>query len=84
MLQSYVFNSTATKHDMDSLALKYLGHKCISFEEIAGKGAKQLTFNQIALEQAAPYAAEDAAITLQLFFYFEQKLKEQPSIKQTI
>ncbi len=82
MLQSYVFNSTATKHDMDSLALKYLGHKCISFEEIAGKGAKQLTFNQIALEQAAPYAAEDAAITLQLFFYFEQKLKEQPSLNK--
>ena len=82
MLQSYVFNSTATKHDMDSLALKYLGHKCISFEEIAGKGAKQLTFNQIALEQAAPYAAEDAAITLQLFFYFEQKLKEQPALNK--
>lgn len=82
MLQSYVFNSTATKHDMDSLALKYLGHKCISFEEIAGKGAKQLTFNQIALEQAAPYAAEDAAITLQLFFYFEQQLQQHPSLNK--
>lgn len=82
MLQSYVFNSTATKHDMDSLALKYLGHKCISFEEIAGKGAKQLTFNQIALEQAAPYAAEDAAITLQLHLYFAEQLEKQPELNK--
>lgn len=66
MLASYVLNATATRHDMDSLALKYLGEKTISFEEIAGKGAKQLTFNQIALEQAAPYACEDVDITLRL------------------
>lgn len=66
MLASYVLNSTATRHDMDSLALKYLGEKTISFEEIAGKGAKQLTFNQIALEQAVPYACEDVDITLRL------------------
>ncbi|WP_337841667.1 DNA polymerase I [Rheinheimera sp.] len=66
MLESYVFNSTGSRHDMDSLALKYLGHKTISFEEIAGKGAKQLTFNQIAIEQATAYAAEDADITLRL------------------
>jgi DNA polymerase-1 len=66
MLASYVLNSVATRHDMDSLALKYLGEKTISFEEIAGKGAKQLTFNQIALEQAAPYACEDVDITLRL------------------
>ena len=66
MLASYVLNSTATRHDMDSLALKYLGESTISFEEIAGKGAKQLTFNQIALEQAAPYACEDVDITLRL------------------
>ncbi|MCP1315206.1 DNA polymerase I [Halomonas sp. 707D7] len=66
MLASYVLNSTATRHDMDSLALKYLGEKTISFEEIAGKGAKQLTFNQIALEEAAPYACEDVDITLRL------------------
>ncbi|MGP5326769.1 DNA polymerase I [Vreelandella titanicae] len=66
MLASYVLNSTATRHDMDSLALKYLGEKTITFEEIAGKGAKQLTFNQIALEQAAPYACEDVDITLRL------------------
>jgi DNA polymerase-1 len=66
MLESYVFNSVGTRHDMDSLALKYLGHKNISFEEIAGKGKAQLTFNQIELEKAAPYAAEDADITLRL------------------
>ncbi|WP_136680771.1 DNA polymerase I [Neptunomonas sp. XY-337] len=66
MLESYVLNSTATRHDMDSLADKYLGVKTVSFEEIAGKGKKQLTFNQIDLEQAGPYAAEDADITLRL------------------
>ncbi|WP_447957150.1 DNA polymerase I [Vreelandella sp. EE7] len=66
MLASYVLNSTATRHDMDSLALKYLSEKTISFEEIAGKGAKQLTFNQIGLEEAAPYACEDVDITLRL------------------
>ncbi|KUM52008.1 DNA polymerase I [Rheinheimera sp. EpRS3] len=66
MLESYVLNSVASRHDMDSLALKYLGRKTISFEDIAGKGAKQLTFNQIELEKAARYAAEDADITLQL------------------
>lgn len=82
MLQSYVFNSTATKHNMDSLALKYLGHNCISFEEIAGKGAKQLTFNQINLETAAPYAAEDADITLRLYQYFDEKLQATPSLNQ--
>ena len=54
MLESYVLDSTATRHDMDSLALKYLGHSTIRFEDIAGKGAKQLTFDQIAIEQAGP------------------------------
>jgi DNA polymerase I len=66
MLESYVLDSTATRHDMDSLALKYLGQKTIHFEDIAGKGAKQLTFNQIKLEEAGPYAAEDADVTLRL------------------
>ncbi|MBO0400057.1 DNA polymerase I [Aeromonas veronii] len=66
MLESYVLNSTASRHDMDSLAKRYLGVETISFEDIAGKGVKQLTFNQIELEQAAPYAAEDADITLRL------------------
>ena len=66
MLQSYVLDSTATRHDMDSLAEKYLGRSTIHFEDIAGKGKKQLTFNQIDLDEAGPYAAEDADITLQL------------------
>ena len=66
MLESYVYNSVATRHNMDDLAAKYLHRKTVKFEEIAGKGAKQLTFNQIPLEAAAHYAAEDADITLQL------------------
>ena len=66
MIESYVLNSTGSRHDMDTLADKYLGRTTIHFQDIAGKGAKQLTFNQIDLEQAAPYAAEDADITLQL------------------
>lgn len=66
MIESYVLNSTGSRHDMDTLAEKYLGRTTIHFEDIAGKGAKQLTFNQIELEKAAPYAAEDADITLQL------------------
>lgn len=66
MLESYVFNSVGTRHDMDNLALKYLGHNTISFTDIAGKGVKQLTFNQIEMEQASRYAAEDADVTLRL------------------
>lgn len=84
MLESYVLNSTATRHDMDSLALAYLGHKTIHFEDIAGKGAKQLTFNQIALEQAAPYAAEDADITLRLHYAITQKLNSEPTLLQLL
>lgn len=74
MLESYVLNSIATKHDMDSLAQTYLGVDTIHFEDIAGKGAKQLTFNQIPLDKAAPYAAEDADITLQLHHAIWKKL----------
>ncbi len=81
MLASYVLNSTATRHDMDSLSLKYLGHKSISFEEIAGKGAKQLTFNQIELEQAAQYAAEDADITLKLYHSLRELLQQQDGLE---
>jgi DNA polymerase-1 len=66
MLESYVLDSTGSRHNMDALAEKYLGHTTIHFEDIAGKGARQLTFDQIELEQAGPYAAEDADITLQL------------------
>ena len=80
MLESYVFNSVASKHNMDDLALKYLGHKNISFEEIAGKGAKQLTFNQIPLETAAPYAAEDADITLRLHQHLWPRLQKQSEL----
>ena len=76
MLESYVFNSTASRHDMDSLCVKYLNHTNIHFEDIAGKGAKQLTFNQIGLEEAGPYAAEDADMTLQLHECFWPQLKE--------
>lgn len=77
MLESYVFNSVASRHDMDGLALKYLGHKNIGFEDIAGKGAKQLTFNQIPLENAAPYAAEDADITLRLHQHLWPRLEKE-------
>ncbi|MAT94238.1 MAG: DNA polymerase I [Halioglobus sp.] len=77
MLESYVLDSTATRHDMDSLALKYLGRKTIHFEDIAGKGAKQLSFNDIKLEEAGPYAAEDADVTLQLHRALWPKLQGQ-------
>ncbi|MDV6316484.1 DNA polymerase I [Idiomarina sp. HP20-50] len=76
MLASYVFNSVSSRHDMDTLSLHYLNHKTISFEEIAGKGAKQLTFNQIDLEQAGPYAAEDADITFRLHDVLWNKVKD--------
>jgi DNA polymerase-1 len=84
MLQSYVLNSTANRHDMDSLALKYLGQKTIHFEDIAGKGARQLTFNQVALEQAAPYAAEDADITLRLYQELGSRLNSEPGLTQVL
>ena len=84
MLESYVLNSTAQRHDMDSLALAYLGHKTIHFEEIAGKGAKQLTFNQIPLDEAGPYAAEDADITLRLHQVIWEKLKVIPELKRLL
>jgi DNA polymerase-1 len=81
MLESYVLDSTGTRHDMDSLALKYLGHSTVHFEDIAGKGAKQLTFNQIKLEEAGPYAAEDADITLRLHEVLWPKLEQEPSLR---
>ena len=84
MLESYVLDATATRHDMDSLALKYLGRGTIRFEDIAGKGAKQLTFDQIALEQAGPYAAEDADITLRLHQTLWEKLEATPSLARVL
>jgi len=80
MLESYVLDSTASRHDMDSLALKYLGHRTIHFEDIAGKGASQLTFDQIPLEQAGPYAAEDAEVTLRLHRAFAPRLDQLPGL----
>jgi DNA polymerase-1 len=80
MLESYVLNSVATRHDMNSLAEIYLGHKTIHFEDIAGKGAKQISFNQIPLDKAAPYAAEDADITLRLHNILWQKLSEEKDL----
>lgn len=84
MLESYVLDSTATRHDMDSLALKYLDHSTIAFEDIAGKGAKQLTFNQIPLDKAGPYAAEDADITLRLHHALQARLAETPSVQPVL
>ena len=84
MLASYVFNSVGSRHDMDTLSLHYLNHKTISFEDIAGKGAKQLTFNQIELEKAAPYAAEDADITLRLHEVLWKKVEETGSELQSV
>ena len=82
MLESYVLDSVATRHDMDSLSLKYLGHKTIGFEEIAGKGAKQLTFNQVGLEEAGTYAAEDADITLRLHQSLWPKLENEGKLPE--
>lgn len=82
MLESYVLDSTATRHDMDSLALKYLSHRTIHFEDVAGKGAKQLGFNQVELEQAGPYAAEDADITLRLHQTLWPRLEGEAKLKQ--
>jgi DNA polymerase-1 len=82
MLESYVLNSTATRHNMDALAEFYLGRSTVHFEDIAGKGAKQLTFNQVSLDVAADYAAEDADITLQLHQHLMPLLRAQPSLEQ--
>jgi DNA polymerase-1 len=84
MLESYVLDSVATRHDMDSLAQHYLGLSTVHFEDIAGKGAKQLTFNQIPLEQAAHYAAEDADITLRLHNHIWKKLNQSPELASVL
>jgi DNA polymerase-1 len=87
MLQSYVLDSTASRHDMDSLALNYLQRTTTHYEDVAGKGSKQIPFNQVAIEDAAPYAAEDADITLQLhqnFWPELQKNKKLQIIYQTL
>jgi len=81
MLESYVLNSVATRHDMDSVAGYYLNVDTIHYEDVAGKGAKQLTFNQVDLEQAAAYAAEDADITLKLHRHLWSEIEKVPSLK---
>ena len=82
MLESYVLDSTASRHDMDSLALKYLGETTIRFEEVAGKGKNQLLFNEVDIEQAGPYAAEDADITLRLHQALWPRLEQDPPLRK--
>ncbi len=80
MLESFVLNSTATRHDMDSLAMRYLGYTTIKFEDVAGKGAKQIPFSQVGLDEAGRYAAEDADITLRLHRVLQPQLLAVPSL----
>ncbi len=82
MLESYVLNSTATRHDMNSLAKNYLGVNTIHYEDVAGKGARQIPFNQVSIEAATPYAAEDADIVLQLHQVLSEELDAIPELKQ--
>ncbi len=82
MLESYVLNSTATRHDMDSVARKYLGVETIHYEDVAGKGAKQIGFSQVAIDQASEYAAEDADITLQLHRTLWPQLEAMPALRE--
>ncbi|PCH83218.1 MAG: DNA polymerase I [Piscirickettsiaceae bacterium] len=82
MLESYVLNSTATRHNMDALAEKYLGEETIHYEDVAGKGAKQIGFDQVAVEIAAPYAAEDADITLRLHQQLFSKLEKIDTLRR--
>ena len=84
MLESYVLNSTGSRHDMDSLALKYLGRQTVHYEDVAGKGAKQISFSQVAIEDATPYAAEDADITLQLHEHLWPLLAAEPTLASVL
>ncbi len=84
MLESYVFNSTGTRHDMDSLALKYLGRQTVHYEDIAGKGAKQISFSQVSIEDASHYAAEDADITLQLHEHLWPRLQAETGLASVL
>jgi len=84
MLESYIFNSTGSRHDMDTLALKYLGHQTTHYEEIAGKGAKQISFSQVSIEDAGHYAAEDADITLRLHQHLWPRLQAEPALEKVL
>jgi DNA polymerase-1 len=82
MLESYVLDSAGSRHDLDTLALSHLGQSTISFEDVAGKGVKQLTFNQVPIEQAAPYAAEDAEVTWRLHEVLSDRLHQVESLSR--
>jgi DNA polymerase-1 len=82
MLESYVWNATATRHDMDSLAKRYLGYDTVKYEEVAGKGAKQISFSQVDLDTACRYAAEDADITLRLHHVLWPQLESVPTLRK--
>ena len=82
MLQSYIIDAVGSRHDMGSLALKYLGQRVISFEEVAGKGVKQVSFDHVDIKQAAAYAAEDADVTLRLHETLLPKLEAEPSLNE--
>ena len=82
MLESYVWNATATRHDMDSLAKKYLGYDTVKYEEVAGKGAKQISFSQVDLDTACNYAAEDADVTLRLHHALWPLLESEPKLRK--
>ena len=81
MLESYILNSAGSRHDLDTVALKYLGHNNIHFEDVAGKGAKQITFDLVDLEAATPYAAEDAEVCLRLHEIFQTHFEQTPSLR---
>lgn len=81
MLESFILDSASPNHDMDGLALKYLGWRTIRYEEVAGKGAKQISFNAVPIEQASTYAAEDADVTLQLHQILQPRLEKEPGLK---
>ncbi|HTA64238.1 MAG TPA: DNA polymerase I, partial [Xanthomonadaceae bacterium] len=82
MLESFVWNATATRHDMDSLASRYLGYETVKYSEVTGKGAKQILFSQVALDDATRYAAEDADVTLRLHRALQPKLASEPALEQ--
>lgn len=84
MLESYILNSTAARHDFDSVALKYLGHHTIHYEDVAGKGAKQIGFEQVGLEQAGPYAAEDAEVCLRLHQHLHPRIAAQARLASVL
>ncbi|HXE67000.1 MAG TPA: DNA polymerase I [Rhodanobacteraceae bacterium] len=82
MLESYVLNATASRHDMDTLAKRWLGYDTIHYEDVAGKGAKQISFSQVDVDTACRYSAEDADVTLRLHHALWPKLQEQPSLEK--